>query len=423
MLGFLVICAGVVLLQLAKSSKDVPDTAVFKGDLDQVRTVIEQEEPEYEPRADTIRGGAGIVRAMSKVRTKRQVEEVKRMQEERHMDSIGEDGEFEWDGLRRRKTVSSAGRSGTGSLSRRKTVHPPLGMSNAQFAGGANDDAVSEADSEVHPGFFGRIGRKSHLSIEHRGSRGSRTGRSPVPLHNVSPVKPDEPVGEHVYGLPPGLQAHHDADDHDPADADTSYKGAGGSGGLVGPHIQFAGEQARPSSQSSSLAPPGAASAPRPPPHAQGQGNKRQFSFQNVFHRGKSHDGAADDRPISRGALSFASRGSSSREYPIGATTTEEERIGLVKGDSSKATLPRYDEEDLGDLRQRSSDEWQVTSGQSSSPEMIGGPDIGRQRTRDPYAHGYEEEDDGLYDEPLRSPVTREDNGRGGGSGGGSAFV
>ncbi|EOD43372.1 hypothetical protein GTA08_BOTSDO12767 [Neofusicoccum parvum] len=45
-MGFLVICSGVVLLQLSKSAKDVPDAAVFKGDLDQVRTVAEQEEPD-----------------------------------------------------------------------------------------------------------------------------------------------------------------------------------------------------------------------------------------------------------------------------------------------------------------------------------------------------------------------------------------
>src|ERR1019366_8242663 len=57
-LGFLRICSGVILLQLSKSAKDVPDTAIFTGDPDQVRTVAEQEEPEYEPRADTMRGTA-----------------------------------------------------------------------------------------------------------------------------------------------------------------------------------------------------------------------------------------------------------------------------------------------------------------------------------------------------------------------------
>lgn len=50
-MGFLQICAGVILLQLSKSAKNVPDAEVFRGDLDQVRTVAEQEEPEYEPKA------------------------------------------------------------------------------------------------------------------------------------------------------------------------------------------------------------------------------------------------------------------------------------------------------------------------------------------------------------------------------------
>ncbi|KAK0278459.1 hypothetical protein LTR35_009198 [Friedmanniomyces endolithicus] len=412
-LGFFVICSGVVLLQLAKSSKDVPDAAVFKGDLDQVREVANMEEPESEPRADTIRGGAGIVRAMSKIRTKRQVDEVKRIHDER-MEPIGEGDEFEWDGLRRRKTVSSAGRSGSGSLSRRKTVHPPLGMSSFPQP----DDAVSEPDSEVHPGFFGRIGRKSHATGGSRTQR-SRSGRSPVPLATVSPVKDipsqdgvSETQPEHVFGLPPGLAKH------DETPEDTSYKGAAGS---ERHHVRFNAAQQdareRASSRGSSLAPP------HPPPGARPgqQGGRRTFSFQNPFHR-RSHQDMEDDRPTSRGAMSFASRGSAAREYPTSNTTTEEERLGLVQGDSSNTTLPRYTEVQDEEAR-HSSDEWQVTSGNSSSPEVLGaGGDLGRQRRRDPY-----ESDEGgheLYDEPLRSPVSREDSGGRGGRGGhGGAFV
>ncbi|KAK3671768.1 hypothetical protein LTR78_008313 [Recurvomyces mirabilis] len=419
-LGFMVICSGVVLLQLAKSAKDVPDTAVFKGDLDQIRTVAEVEEPEYEPRADTIRGGAGIVRAMSKIRTKRQADEVKRIHEE--LNPVNENEEFEWDGLRRRKTVSSAGRSGTGSLSRRKTVHPPLGMSRFPD----HDDAVSEPDSEVHPGFFGRIGRMGHRDSQSH--RGSRSGRSPVPLSTVAPVKmeltsaegdhADQP--EHIYGLPSGLRK---VNSHDGAE-DTAYKGAAGGDT---PHIRFAGSEQeareRASSRGSSLAPP------QPPPHvrpAQGAtgGGKRQFSFQNPFHR-KSHvETAEDDRPTSRGAFSYSSRGSA-REYPTGSATTEEERLGLVQGDSSNPTLPRYTEEPEEGMgmphgqhgRRNSSDDWQITSGNSSSPEVLGATgDLGRQRrTRDPYADVSDEGEE-LYDEPLRSPITRDDpSGRGGG--------
>jgi len=417
-LGFLVICSGVILLQLAKSSKDVPDAAVFKGDLDQVREVAEVEEPESEPRADTIRGGAGIVRAMSKIRTKRQAEEVKRIHDER-MEPIGEGEEFEWDGLRRRKTVSSLGRSAAGSVVRRKTVHPPLGMSHFP-----EDDAISEPDSEVHPGFFGRIGRKSQRSLG-AGHKRAGSGRSPVPLGSVSPVKttvtgPDGSMDvrpEHVYGLPPGLSKHDGRED------DTSYKGPG-SASEPQAHIRFVSDaqdsRERASSRGSSLAPP------QPPPHARPAhaGGRRTFSFQNPFHRRSHTDADADDRPTSRGALSFTSRGSNAaREYPTGNQTTEEERLGLVQGDSSNATLPRYTEvpeEEEGE-RRSSSDDWQLAGG--SSPEQLGGHggDLGRQRRRDPYES--DEEGRELYDEPLRSPVTRDDpSGRGGGRGGG-AFV
>ena len=69
-MGSLIICSGVVLLQLAKTSKDVPDAAVFDGDLDQVRSVAEVEKPEYEPHAETFRDGAGIIHTMRGVRTK-----------------------------------------------------------------------------------------------------------------------------------------------------------------------------------------------------------------------------------------------------------------------------------------------------------------------------------------------------------------
>lgn len=67
----------------------MPDSAVFKGDLDQVRTVAEMEEPEYEPRADTLRGGAAILRSLSKARSHKELAEAKKIQEE-HMEPIGE---------------------------------------------------------------------------------------------------------------------------------------------------------------------------------------------------------------------------------------------------------------------------------------------------------------------------------------------
>lgn len=129
-MGFFQICSGVVLLQLSKSAKDVPDAAVFKGDLDQVRTVAEQEEPEYEPRADAIRGGSAILRSLSTARSHRELQEAKRIKEE-HMQIIGEGETVEFDGIRRRKTVLDPNRppTRTGTAVTR-TNHPPLGMTH-----------------------------------------------------------------------------------------------------------------------------------------------------------------------------------------------------------------------------------------------------------------------------------------------------
>lgn len=378
-IGFLIICSGVILLQLAKSSKDVPDAAVFKGDLDQVRTVAEQEEPEYEPRADTIRGGAGIVRAMSRIRTKRQADEARRIYQER-MEPIGEGEEFEWDGLRRRRTMST---TRSGSIQRTKSVHPPLGMSHFP---------TDDGEEDVHPGFFARLGRKSTLGSQQQ----KRQGQDPVPLETVhgEPNKLDpEAGGSYAYAQLPSLQKVDEQED-------TSYRGAA--------HIQFAGDvhdsRRDVSSQGSSPAPP------KPPPHASGttgeSSTKRQFSFQNVFHRKRSDN--ADDRPTSRGALSFISgrsgsghSGSRDHSYPgtQGDRATEEERLGLVHGDSSK-TLPKYSELEMGEEpeQERDSDEWQVTSGTSnSSPQDLGASgDLARQRRRDPY--------DGDDDDYMMSP-------------------
>ncbi|KAF2727294.1 DUF803-domain-containing protein [Polyplosphaeria fusca] len=293
-MGFLQICAGVVLLQLSKSAKDVPDAAVFKGDLDQVRTVAEQEEPEYEPRADTIRGGGAILRSLSRARTEKQVKEVKRLQEEQ-MEPIGENEQVEWDGLRRRRTVLDPGRSAT--VIRHKPVHPPLGMSQFPQA----DD--SDNDSEMHPGFFTRLRTRSRGK-----STGSRTtaGAPAMDLETLpsgSTQRADSGSNKSEYKSP-SLQE------------DTAYNPHGST------HVQFIAtpHPHRDDHESSrdSLHPP------KPPPHTA----KRQFSFQNVFgrNRSESNTSAASARPTSRGSR----KGSKEN-----ANATEEERLGLVKGDSS----------------------------------------------------------------------------------------
>ncbi|ORY16012.1 magnesium transporter NIPA-domain-containing protein [Clohesyomyces aquaticus] len=302
-MGFLQICAGVVLLQLSKSAKDVPDAAVFKGDLDQVRTVAEQEEPEYEPRADTIRGGGAILRSLSKARTERQAKEVKKLHEE-NMEPIGENEAVEWDGLRRRKTVVEPGRPGT--LTRTRTIHPPLGMTHFP-----DSDNESDNESDIHPGFFQRLRSRGKSRDGHTPVQASPIGLASLPPVSSSGSGDSRSEKDHVYGLPAGLQKE--------MEADTSYK----------PHettIQFAPsptgpEQERQQSRDS-LHPP------KPPPHTA----KRQFSFQNVFHRSRAQStgegGESSARPTSRNSRK------TSRDKNTLASATEEERLGLVKGDS-----------------------------------------------------------------------------------------
>ncbi len=302
-MGFLQICSGVVLLQLSKSAKDVPDSAVFKGDLDQVRTVAEMEEPEYEPRADTLRGGAAILRSLSKARSHKELAEAKKIQEE-HMEPIGEGEQVEFDGLRRRKTVLDPNRPPTRSTTivQTRTLHPPLGMSHFP-----TDDSDDDNDS-FHPGFFQRL--------RSRGKSTSSRDSSHTPVTS----------GMGMQTLPSIPQADGSSDRESDTGSykqaltqDTSYK-------PLDTHIQFASlpDPHRHGRQESddSLAPP------RPPAHIA----KRQFSFQNVFsrHRAESTGEASNSkRPTSKHSRK------SSREGKGAATATEEERLGLVKGDST----------------------------------------------------------------------------------------
>jgi hypothetical protein len=102
--------------------------------------------------------------------------------------------------------------------------------------------------------------------------------------------------------------------------------------------------------------------------------------------------------------MSFASRGGNSRGNDHSGVVTEEERLGLVHGDSSKslpkyAAVAEYDESGEG----RDSDEWQVADDREmSSPEVVGmSGDLGKQRRRrDPY-DDEEDEGDDLYDRPA----------------------
>lgn len=350
-MGFLQICAGVILLQLSKSAKDVPDAAVFSGDLDQVRTVAEQEEPESEPKADAIRGAAAIIRRLSNSRQKVEAAEAKRIHEEKlkdQMEPIVENEQVEWDGLRRRKTILSGGHG----IERRKTLHPPLGM--AQFPDDGDETHWPHPnDTDVHGGFHGGLMqsiRRRAQSTFSRGGASNPATRSndelspptiiPLPAYKGSDQSPATPPTSshaaetgHVFGLPQTL--HQNSGDR-PTDSRYLTPYDPNATSSIPPQNSELGD----SSQGSSLRltpPVGTA--------------KRQFSFQNVFHRNRADtsESSVSQRPASRLGLGSRQGSSHRKSSSIVKAATEEERLGLVKGDSISdhhPPLPEYTSED-----------------------------------------------------------------------------
>jgi hypothetical protein len=328
-MGFFVICAGVVLLQLSKSAKDVPDAAVFSGDLDQVRTIAEQEQPESEPKADAIRGAAAIVRRFSTVRQQKEMQEAKRLHDEKQLDlmPISENEHIEWDGLRRRRTtvgtqpsLRSRGNSTPfppfeGTV--HTPLHPPLGMS--QFPDDSDDDVESERP-QTSMSLFTRARSIIIPTRQHSASQpGVQSPMHPVPLTEISvpAYNTDGAAGAYYNNSRPGYGQK------------TEYEGAAGEGR----HITILEDAQRSGSRGSSLHP-----APTPPPHSA----RRQFSFQNVFRKAQAtnaspHGDREREEPVLQSRSPMIRKGLGVRKDSAGKVAkgaTEEERLGLVKGDT-----------------------------------------------------------------------------------------
>jgi magnesium transporter len=321
-MGFLQICAGVILLQLSKSAKDVPDAAVFKGDLDQMREVAEQEQPETEPKADAIRAGASIVRRFSVTRKKMEQEEARRLRQDTlkdHLEPVAENEIVEWDGLRRRKTVIA--NPEPGSPVRRKTIHPPLGMS---YFPDPNEEEQGERDQSQ---FLTSL-RTRAKSIFHPNQPEPAVDdpdhpvKSPIhpvalteiSVHSSKPEPSSRPYGpgsleeaqEHIYG----------------------YKLKDGRKPMPSPRSKPLPASPKPQASQSSL-------VPQPTQEA-----RRQFSFTGVFHRNSRSPDPTFDRPSSsRSGIGSRQGGAANEQRRAMKNATEEERLGLVKGDSHAALL------------------------------------------------------------------------------------
>ncbi|GAB0133451.1 hypothetical protein EsDP_00001858 [Epichloe bromicola] len=293
-LGFLTICSGVVLLQLSKSAKDVPDAAIFQGDLDQIQTIAEQEQPESEPKADAIRGTAAIMRRISKARMKMEARELERLREEKmaeNMAPISEDGisEYEWDGLRRRRTLAAGMRARAATSPQPPTPsirtvaspsspHPPLGMSRFP-----TEEELEEAEADRGTLFSSIAGtirgrpRTSNTLPAYEDEypvNKSRSPLQPVPLIHIMVPKqrPDDEAGAYY-----GPTREHVFDKQKTEDG-----GASGNAQSI---------------------------PPTPPPHS-AHSARRRFSFNRVFRRNTSR--------------------------------SEEEQVGLVKEDAGEEQRPSF---------------------------------------------------------------------------------
>ncbi|PYI26385.1 DUF803-domain-containing protein [Aspergillus indologenus CBS 114.80] len=315
-LGFLQICAGVVLLQLSKSAKDVPDAAVFKGDLDQVREVATQEEHEFEPKADSIRGAAAIIRRISTPRRTMEAEEARRYYHDRQEDlrtPLAENEIVEWDGLRRRKTVlgegpTMAARTRTPSV--RHHPLPPLGMARVpeeQTCEDVEDDEPPRPTTTQSNSSFLDDLRSRANSIFH--PTWQPIHKEPLHLSDADPVSLKAMESSRKY-------------------PDTHYAGRDGRS------IRSAVDT---ENDNHTL-------PPSPPPHGAAE---RQFSFTSVLGRKK----ASSPEPV---AARPASRQSGlHHHYHRSSGATEEERLGLVRGDSRSDDLDEktmgsaYDDDDI----------------------------------------------------------------------------
>lgn len=339
-MGFFVICAGVVLLQLSKSAKDVPDAAVFAGNVDQIRTIAEQEQPESEPKADAIRGAAAIVRRISITRQKMEMEEAKRIQEEkqRDLEPIGEDERIEWDGLRRRRT--GLGRSQPTISPRLGEIsqHPPLGMSHFPAEEGGDAESRPKTAFSGSSFFESLKGRTRSMPGPGPASSGipydGNSSMHPVPLTEIAmPGQKTHAATLAFYGQSDGTD---DVYERPFRGQNTVYEGVRFSDNVNGSHLSGDLSEALPFSQGPSSR---ASLAPTPPPHFAG----RQFSFQSIF--GKQHDQVED------GSMKSPKSGARNSGHKQVVGATEEETLGLVKGDSHHGflpPLPAYNEEDEG---------------------------------------------------------------------------
>jgi hypothetical protein len=134
-------------------------------------------------------------------------------------------------------------------------------------------------------------------------------GKSDSPIVPYGPGSFEE-AEEHIYGLPTGLRKEQNG------------------------KAAFGAAQPSPRSKPLPAKPPPSPAGLKSPHEA-----RRQFSFSNFLHRNSRTPVDSDERPPTRPGI--GSRGESQEQRRAMKTATEEERLGLVKGDSHHALLSK----------------------------------------------------------------------------------
>ncbi|KAK6536729.1 hypothetical protein TWF281_000947 [Arthrobotrys megalospora] len=335
-MGFLEICAGVVLLQLSKSAKEVPDTAVFRGDLDQVKIVAEQEEPESEPKADAIRGAAAIIRRMSTVRKQAESKEMQQIHDDqlrdiRDKDHLSPDVVVEWDGLRRRVSFTSEKQAGgrprrhTSASQHPRTMEPTLSRLEEMEEGRASTDMMRIATHQSRS--QGDLRQTAEpVTRDQLALPDSVTQRK----SQKEPGSPETP--KKTINIVPSSPEHR-----------PWFFGGRSRGNSAADPPAFSLEDEKPVDDGTLR-----------PDTSQTQKARRQFSFQGIFSRlGREHhhqpvqqdDGVDEESAESPGNQSSGTgtpqrpkpSRESSKPSSLTRVQTEEERLGLVTGDAPSA--------------------------------------------------------------------------------------
>lgn len=306
-----------------------------------------------------------------------EIDEFKRLHEEKLQESLDPVGEnkvpqYEWDGIRRRRTgtFSTHGARSVASTAHSTflapptpTPHPPLGWSHMP-----TEEELAEANRPVSPALSNFVGTirnraRSVLLPGHPDFRGA-----PNPPKVQSPMHPVHLTSIAVPG-PKTSEEYDPGQEYNARDASDVGRRRGNSTAGTNRRVQFGGERRNLSNGSD---PTSMHSPPTPPPHSA----RRQFSFQNIFKRHQSH---AEGIHSTEGRPGGSSRGYSN---PQMKGASEEERLGLVRGDSSSTqpmpALPRFDDSDDEDETEYADDKksqygHSITEGYRYSPPRTTG--------------------------------------------------